>query len=342
MINPKSVIIIVLVITLSLFYAFDGVTAAAEIQDISLTYINSSNVQIYLNGEKAPLNYVAYVDTTNKSVISLNDCRLIFEAQIEVSDSKIIIRKGAHELILNEGDYWHMPITVLLENKYSANLQLDEFYLPLRTVAEGLEYKVDYNSWVRSVIIRSTDYEGPDPQLPAPPQLPANMPKWGTLNDIPVLTGLWPTEDIIGGYFTGLANSPPPRTHNILLSCSKLNGVIVKPGEVFSFNRTVGRRTAAAGYKNAIVFDGGRMVQGIGGGVCQTSSTLYNGLLVSQLKIVERHPHSLRVTYVPTNRDATISWDGADLKFRNNKPYPVKILCEVYNNYVVFAIAATE
>lgn len=312
-------------------------------QRVPIKSIIVRTIEVYVDGQKAPLNYAAFIDTTAKSVISLNDCSLIFGVQVEFIDTRLLLRKDSKEFSLEKGDYLQLPPAQVQEEDL-VTLNLDEFYLPMRFVAEQLGYNVKYNSRVGAVIVRSADYQGPDPQFapPKPPQLPANLPRWGTLSDAPVMAQLWPAENIIAGYFTSIATSPPPRNHNISLSCSKLNGVIVKSGEVFSFNRIVGRRTVEAGYKTAIVFSGGRKVPGIGGGVCQTSSTLYNSLLTSQMKIVERHPHSLRVSYVPANHDATISWGGADLKFRNNKPYPIKILCQVYNNYVIFAIAAAE
>ena len=312
-------------------------------QEVPLTSIILRTIEVYLDGQKAPLEYAAFIDPTARSVISLNDCRLIFGAQIELIDTRLLLRKGSQEFLLEESEYLRLPPAQVQEEDQST-VKLDEFYLPMRFIAEQLGYNIKYNSQVAAVIIRSPDYQGPDPQFapPKPPQLPANLPKWGTLVDAPVMAQLWPAENIIGGYFTSIATSPPPRNHNILLSCNKVNGAVVKSEEVFSFNHIVGRRTAQTGYKIAKVFAGKRVVPGIGGGVCQTSSTLYNSLLECQLQIVERHPHSLPVSYVPAKRDATVSWGGADLKFRNNKPYPIKILAQVYCNYVIFAIATVE
>ncbi|MDD4562623.1 MAG: VanW family protein, partial [Syntrophomonadaceae bacterium] len=342
----KSFTAMVLLITLIVCYATPGMgaeTTESQVvpQEVPVTSIILRTIEVYLDGQKAPLNYAAFIDTTARSVISLNDCSLIFGAQIEVIDTRLLLRKGSQEFLLEEGDYLQLPPAQVQEEDLST-IQLDEFYLPMRFVAEQLGYKVKYNSRVGAVIIRSFDYQGPDPQFAPlePPQLPANLPRWGTLVDVPVMAQLWPAENIIAGYFTSIATSPPSRNHNILLSCNKLNGAIINPGEVCSFNRIVGRRTVKTGYKTASVIVGRRLVPGIGGGVCQTSSTLYNSLLESQIQIVERHPHSLRISYLPANRDATVSWGGADLKFRNNKPYPIKILSQVYRNYVIFAIAA--
>ena len=99
------------------------------------------------------------------------------------------------------------------------------------------------------------------------------------------------------------------------------------PGEVFSYNTTVGQRTAAAGFKTAAVYSGGEVTTGIGGGICQVSSTLYNAVLLSNLEIVERYNHGFNPGYVAVSRDATVSWGGPDFKFKNTRDYPIKIVC---------------
>jgi hypothetical protein len=104
-----------------------------------------------------------------------------------------------------------------------------------------------------------------------------------------------------------------------------MNGYVLNPGDVFSFNEVVGQRTAARGYKAAGAYVGGRVVDEIGGGICQASSTLYTGVLHSNLKVVERSNHSFIITYLPLGHDATVSWGGPDFKFENDTPYPVKI-----------------
>lgn len=117
------------------------------------------------------------------------------------------------------------------------------------------------------------------------------------------------------------------RQHNISLTCSKLNGTIVKSGETFSFCNTVGKATAAEGYEKADIYDSnGNVVKGYGGGNCQISSTLYNAVLSTpNLTVTERHAHSKKVDYVPTGKDAAVSYGSVDLKFRNDNDYSIKI-----------------
>lgn len=340
-----SYVLIVLGFSFTFFYSTPGARAESmSMEETPATSVILRTIDIYLDGEQSPLNYAAFIDTGERAVISLNDCSLIFGAQIEIIDTRLLLRKGSQELLIEKEDYLQLPPPDQVGDNPQTEAKLDEFYLPMRFVAEHLGYKINYNHRVGAIILRSSDYEGPDPQFapPAPPQLPANLPRWGSLAEVPVMADLWPAEYIIGGYYTSIIGSPASRNHNINLSSTTLNGTIVKSGEVFSFNRTVGQRTAAKGYQTAGVIVGKRLVPGIGGGVCQTSSTLYNSALEAGLQILERHAHNLRVGYVPVNQDATVSWGTADMKFKNNQPHDIKILGQVYGNYVVFAIAAVD
>ncbi len=116
------------------------------------------------------------------------------------------------------------------------------------------------------------------------------------------------------------------RTNNLRLACEAINGTIIGPGDVFSFNDTVGERTEAKGYLPATIYGGeGESLDGIGGGICQVASTIYYAALHLDLKQVEREPHMYAVTYVDLGMDATVYWGSIDYKFENNLPYPIKI-----------------
>jgi len=133
------------------------------------------------------------------------------------------------------------------------------------------------------------------------------------------------------------------RGENIRLAASKINGKILAPGEVFSFNDVVGKRTAEAGYKSANVYSGGKVIDDIGGGICQVSSTLYNAVLYSDLEVVQRRNHTFTVGYVPHGLDATVSYGSVDFKFKNSTNWPIKILAKVTDtNNVVFTIIGTN
>lgn len=117
---------------------------------------------------------------------------------------------------------------------------------------------------------------------------------------------------------TPLLDDSPSRVENINIACGAINGIAVYPGGTFSFNDTVGRRTAERGYEDAPVIVDGHKEQGCGGGVCQVSSTLYMAAVKAGLTIDERHPHSHSVAYAPKGMDATVVSGEKDLKITNS------------------------
>lgn len=117
------------------------------------------------------------------------------------------------------------------------------------------------------------------------------------------------------------------RSKNIAIAAQKINGTILKPGEVFSYNNVVGPRTYENGFKDAGVYTATGLENGVGGGICQVSSTLYGAQLMADLKTVSRTNHSYTISYLPSGQDATVSYGTIDYKFMNDKPFPIKIEC---------------
>jgi vancomycin resistance protein YoaR len=148
--------------------------------------------------------------------------------------------------------------------------------------------------------------------------------------------------EVIAQYSTSFASSDANRASNVSLAASKINGIVLNPGERFSYNKIVGPRTAATGFKIAHVYEGDRVVDGMGGGICQVSSTLYNAVLLADLKIVYRLNHSMPVSYVPLGRDATVSYGTIDFVFENNKSHPIKICATSHNRQLVISINGAE
>lgn len=132
--------------------------------------------------------------------------------------------------------------------------------------------------------------------------------------------------DQLSTFTTRYDVSDVDRSTNLRLASEKINGTVLKPGETFSYNKTVGARTIAAGYKNAKVYESGKVVDGIGGGICQVSSTLYNAALLANLEIVERRNHQFVTSYVGAGRDATVVYGQTDFKFKNTRKYPIRIV----------------
>lgn len=144
--------------------------------------------------------------------------------------------------------------------------------------------------------------------------------------------------DELGTYTTRYDPTNYNRSNNISISAKKINGTIVMPGETFSYNQVVGERTIAEGYKEAGAYAGGRVVQDVGGGICQTSSTLYNAVLYANLEIVDRSNHQFLTSYVSAGRDATVAWGSIDFQFKNNRTYPIKIEAVAENGVCTMSI----
>lgn len=135
--------------------------------------------------------------------------------------------------------------------------------------------------------------------------------------------------DQLASFSTNYNTRDTDRTTNLRLAANKVNGTVLMPGETFSYNKVVGQRTIAAGYKEAPIYVNGQVVDGLGGGICQISSTLYNAVIYANLDIVTRSNHQFVPSYVTASRDATVVYGATDFQFKNNRKYPIKIMCSV-------------
>jgi vancomycin resistance protein YoaR len=136
-------------------------------------------------------------------------------------------------------------------------------------------------------------------------------------------------DTLLASYTTRFPSWRRDRTHNVKLATTSVNGKLVRPGEVFSYNDAVGPRLKANGFKDALIYFKGKMIPGTGGGVCQVSSTVYNAALLANLEITERSNHSMPVPYVPLGRDATVAYGIRDLKFKNTTSAPIYLTASI-------------
>lgn len=146
----------------------------------------------------------------------------------------------------------------------------------------------------------------------------------------------------IGQYVTHFNSSNKERSTNIALSAAAIDSYVLFQNETFSFNKVVGKRTAARGYQPAPEIIRGELIEGIGGGICQTSSTLFNAVDRAGVEIVKRYSHSKRVGYVPPGRDATVSWYGPDFLFKNTYNQPILIRAKVYGGTLIVTVYSSE
>lgn len=177
-------------------------------------------------------------------------------------------------------------------------------------------------------------YEG-EPQQFSAPKIPL-YPKV----DSELLSAI--REKRIGQYVTYFNTNNESRARNIELAAEAINNHVVFPGEIFSFNKTVGPRTTEKGYRKAAEIVRGELSEGIGGGICQVSSTLFNAVDQSGIKIIQRYSHSKKVPYVPPGRDATVSWYGPDFTFQNNFNQPILIKARALGGRVAVIIYSSE
>ena len=155
-------------------------------------------------------------------------------------------------------------------------------------------------------------------------------------NDISVIN------KVISSFSTSFNPQKVDRSYNIKLACDRIDNTILLPGDTFSMDKALGPRTISNGYRNAPVIIKGKFLEGVGGGVCQVTTTLYVAVLKSKLEVVERRPHSMPLGYVDPGQDATISEGYIDFKFKNNKEYPILISAQVSGSNIIIRIVGIE
>ena len=146
---------------------------------------------------------------------------------------------------------------------------------------------------------------------------------------------------LMGSYSSDFGSSSSDRQHNIVLAAGHINGTILGPDEEFSYNKIVGPREPGYGWRMGHMYSNGTVIDSLGGGVCQVSSTLYNATLFADLTITMRRCHSSRVQYLPAGRDATVAWDSQDFKFKNNADGPIYLAAKTRGGVLTFRIYGT-
>lgn len=142
---------------------------------------------------------------------------------------------------------------------------------------------------------------------------------------------------VLGVFYT-IVGGTEDRLNNIRVGGKLINYTLLMPGEVFSFNKTVGEPKPERGFREAPVIVGEDFVPGYGGGICQISTTLYNAVVKAKLKVVERYPHSQQVHYVPPGMDAAVAFDYLDFKFQNTRAHPIMIRVWVWGRRLQIGI----
>ena len=149
-------------------------------------------------------------------------------------------------------------------------------------------------------------------------------------------------KEVMSTFTTTFSAGDAPRVHNISLIAAAVHGSLVRPGQVFSMNGATGQRTAAKGYRTAHVIQNGEIVDGLGGGVCQAGTTMFNTAFFAGLPVPQRRNHSLHISHYPMGRDATLNWPTTDLKWRNDSPYGIYITSRATPSALTFTFWSTS
>lgn len=260
---------------------------------------------------------------------------------VEVKDEAVLVVKGASAVTVDEAELTALVTDALRSRSYgeveyqiqigeAEPLDVEALYESVHTVAADAVYDPEQGGVVESVIGRDFDKDAAKRLWDAA--------QYGDTVVIPleVTEPELTTEALEAMLFrdelststTYFFSSTQNRIGNISLVADILNGLVMEPGDVFSYNGTVGQRTEERGFKSAAAYSGGEVVQEIGGGICQVSSTLYHCSLLANLEIVDRTCHYFPIGYLPPGLDATVSWKVPDFKFKNNRDYPIRIEAE--------------
>ncbi len=316
--------------------------------------LNNYNIITTLIGKKNILVDMSLNEEVAKQSledIGVNLPGIIIESTYSVEDDELLITKGkegicvdADELLnkvkerlsdINSNDD---DIEISVKSKKPEEIDIEKIHSEVYKEAKDAYYTkdpfevhpevegIDFDVEAAKKILEEEKEEYVIPLTITKPKV--------TLNDI----GSEAFPDKLATFTTRYDASDKDRTANLIIACRKINGKVVLADETFSYNKALGARTAQAGYKNAKVYENGEVVDGIGGGICQISSTLYNSVLMSNLKIVERRNHQFVTSYVPAGRDATVVYGMTDFKFKNTRKYPIRIIASAQNGIATVSI----
>ena len=271
--------------------------------------IENGTAGITVKKEELKNDIINKIKERNALEILKNDAKQVVQIQTEnVTPDPIDVEKIYHEIYSEPKDAYYVPEPFQIFRE-----------------EEGVDFAVSLDE-AKAIIAAEENEEYTIPLKITPAEK--------TIDDI----GLEAFPYVISSYSTKYDASNVNRSDNLKLAAGKINGTVLMPGEEFSYNEVVGKRTIEDGYKNAKIYENGQVVDGLAGGICQISSTLYNAVLLANLEVTERRNHSYTTSYVPAGRDATVVYGTQDFKFRNSRTYPIKIEAKVANGIAEFAI----
>lgn len=332
----------------------NAIEDAISIGKNSNIFVNNYNILFALIGKNnINVNMSINEEITKKSIkdIEANIPGAVIEPDYYIEDNKLIITKGKEGL--------NIDIDILAEkikdNLRDINTKQEYIEIPvinktpeeinIEKIHEEVYKEVQDAYYTKEPFTIHPEVEGIDFNLDEAKKLLEEEKEQYeiilTITKPKVTTAQIGSEafpDLLATYSTNYDASNVSRTTNLRLACQKINEKVILPGETFSYNKTLGERTYAAGYKDAKVYENGQVVDGIGGGICQISSTLYNSVLMSNLEVTERRNHQFVTSYTPAGRDATVVYGLTDFKFKNTRKYAIKIKASISNGIATVSI----
>lgn len=303
--------------------------------------------------EDIPVNMTLNEEVTRQTIDDMNTnlSDVVIESSYTLEDEELIITKGkagvkidtdnllnkAKEILTDTNisdDFVEIPVV----NKEPDPIDIDKIHEEVYKEAKDAYYTedplqvypeekgIDFDVENAREILKEDKEEYIIPLIITEPEV--------TLDDL----GTKAFPDQLATFTTRYDVSDVDRTTNLVLAIKKINGTVLRSGEEFSYNKVVGARTVAAGYKNAKIYSAGQVVDGLGGGICQVSSTLYNAALLANLEITERRNHQFVTSYVEAGRDATVVYGSTDFKFKNTRKYPIRIVATAKNGILTMTI----
>ena len=318
-------------------------------------FVNNYNILGTLIGKRnIDVNMSINEDVTKQTIedIGTNLPGILTQSSYSIEEDKLIITRGKEGVvintdellsdvkdILNDINVKDVTIEIPVETKIPEDIDIDKIHSEVYKEVKDAYYTKD-------PFTVHPEVEGVDFDIEKAKEIISSEVKDEYVIDL-IITKPNVTIDKIGTeafpdqlatFTTRYDASDKDRTTNLVLACQKINGKVIMSGATFSYNETLGPRSVATGYKNAKVYENGQVVDGIGGGICQISSTLYNSALMSDMEIVERRNHQFVTSYVGAGRDATVVYGLTDFKFKNTRKYPVKIVASAKSGVATVSI----
>lgn len=301
---------------------------------------------------------VAVIRTKAQPLVSAINSNMI-GSTYEMTETAIELHKGSGGVLASLDDVCNLVIDTLTRSLRDKTPAVAEYALPEDTDDSGVDFNALHASIYKEAVSAVYDpatFGATESVIGVTFDVSAARAKYaagvtGELIRIPLiytqpevsteeLTALL-FRDILSEnktYIDGSSN----RLNNVKLAASFVNGTVLNPGDTFSYNGVVGKRTTEKGFLSAGAYVGGKTVQEIGGGICQVSSAIYDCTLYADLEVVERRNHQFIVTYLPLGNDATVNWGTTDYKFKNNTDYPIRIEIETDGRNMKTRIVGTK